>query len=87
MAGMSGTRITMTIQPKQYEILAQVAESMCRKPGDLAKEMVLEGIGFLEELISSISPNDTTDRAMNKMFKQSLNKIVQTLDDMGEEVF
>ena len=77
-------RITFTLTEDQDRVLKQIAESMNRRPGDVAKEIVQETLDSMFYIFTSDGKHVDSEVATRRMFKMAFTKMLSTLDDMDK---
>lgn len=76
----TGTRITMTIPADKYELLQLVAESEYKRPGEVAKDIVLETLEQVQDLLKMSDKVTDKEKFMKMMYKTALIKIADTIN-------
>ena len=78
-------RITFTLSEEQDKVLKQVAESMNKRPGDVAKEIVQETLDSMFYIYTNEGKHVDSDVAMRRMFKIAFSKMLATLNDLDKD--
>lgn len=76
---MAKKRITFSLPDVHLELLNQLAVATNKIPGDVAKEIVMETLGSMQELFKDTG---TTDQAMRRMFKLAMVKMIDVIDEV-----
>lgn len=78
-------RITFTLSEEQDKVLKQVAESMSKRPGDVAKEIVQETLDSMFYIYANEGKHVDPDVATRRMFKIAFSKMLATLNDLDKD--
>jgi hypothetical protein len=74
-------RITFTLPDDKLELLEQLAVSTDKAPGAVAKDIIMETLGSMQEMFKDTATND---QAMRKMFKLAMVKMIDAIDETGD---
>lgn len=72
-------RITFSLPDDQLELLNQLAVATNKAPGEVAKDIVMETLGSMQEMFKD---TDTNDQAMRRMFKVAMVKMIDAIDEV-----
>ena len=77
-------RVTFTLTPEQKALLAKVAEALGKRQGDVAKEIVVDVLGAMQEIFGLEEGQATvsSDRALRRMYRISLGKLLEATEQM-----
>jgi len=79
-------RVTLTLSEDGFELLSQIAKSMDKLPGEVAREMVEEMMDGLVEMfgVKDGKSTLTPDQSLRRMFKKAMGGIIDAMDQLEE---
>lgn len=77
-------RITMSLSDNEMQILTQIAESMNKRPGDVAKQIVQETIESMFYIFTDTGEEPNKDVATRRMFKMAFSQMLKAIEEIDD---
>lgn len=84
---MAIRRMTLSLTPKQYDLLDVMAEAMEKSPQLVAKEILQQTLDGMQFLVEKEGGQEiTNDIILKRLFKVSLNQMLRAIDEFDNSL-